>query len=73
MMHYLPICGAVDGTIALLFSVAGITAQIVARDEKLPCSLPSPHGSDKDGTVSHEDLDTEEIIAALSYTILDKG
>jgi hypothetical protein len=37
-MHYLPICGTMDGNIALLFSVAGITAQIVARDEKLPRS-----------------------------------
>lgn len=41
------------GIIALLFSTAGITAVIVAGDEKCPCYLPSPHGHE-DGTVAHE-------------------
>jgi hypothetical protein len=42
------------GVIALLFSIAGITARIVAGDEKCPCSLPSPHGRKSDGTVAYE-------------------
>jgi len=42
------------GVIAILFSIAGITALIVAGDEKCPCCLPSPHGHEKDGTVAHE-------------------
>jgi hypothetical protein len=42
------------GVIALLFSIAGITAHIVAGDEKCSCSLPSPHGHEKDGNVAHE-------------------
>jgi hypothetical protein len=42
------------GVIALLFSIPGITARIVAGDEKCPCCLPSPHGYEKDGIVAHE-------------------
>jgi len=42
------------GVIALLFSIAGITALIVAGDEKCLCCLPSPHEHEKDGTVARE-------------------
>jgi hypothetical protein len=42
------------GVIALLFSIAGITAQIVARDEKCLYCLPSPHGREKNATVALE-------------------